>query len=296
MPNSRYGWLLAMIGCAAFTTGAARQPAGAASGEIRVIFQADDMAAGHGINVATIEAYRNGVVRSANVIVNGPWLPEAARLLNENPGLDAGVHLALTSEWDLVKWRPLTTAPSLVDASGFFFSMVRPRPGSPTAMSISEGKPDIGEIEKELRAQIGLAKRLIPHLTYTWEHMGFGSLSPDVRALVRKLTKEHGLIAPGPEMGIQFLGRVWERPDAGEVRAEKLAAKLASLGPGTWLMVEHAATDTPEIRAFGHPGYEDVAADRSAVLYAWTSPKVMDVVRKRGIELTNYREIATHAP
>ena len=38
-------------------------------------------------------------------------------------------------------------------------------------------------------------------------------------------------------------------------------------------MVEHAATDTPEIRAFGHPGYEGVAADRSAVLEAWTSAR-----------------------
>ena len=56
-------------------------------------------------------------------------------------------------------------------------------------------------------------------------------------------------------------------------------------------MVEHAATDTPEIGAFGHPGYEGVAADRSAVLEAWTSASVKAVIARRGIVLTNYREI-----
>jgi hypothetical protein len=29
-------------------------------------------------------------------------------LLNENPGLDVGVHLVLTSEWNDIKCRPLT--------------------------------------------------------------------------------------------------------------------------------------------------------------------------------------------
>jgi hypothetical protein len=57
------------------------------------------------------------------------------------------------------------------------------------------------------------------------------------------------------------------------------------------LHIDHAATDDPEIRAFGHPGYENVAADRSANVHAWTSPSVREVVDRRGIELTNYREI-----
>ncbi|MGI8672171.1 MAG: hypothetical protein ACR2LU_06150 [Luteitalea sp.] len=55
------------------------------------------------------------------------------RLLNAHPEIDAGVHLALTSEWENVKWGPLTAAPSLVDANGYFFPIVTPvrhfRPG-----------------------------------------------------------------------------------------------------------------------------------------------------------------------
>jgi len=74
--------------------------------EIRLTIQADDLGAGHGINVAAIEAYKIGIVRTANVLMPAPWVPEAARMLNENPGLEAGVHLTLTSEWSTIKWRP----------------------------------------------------------------------------------------------------------------------------------------------------------------------------------------------
>lgn len=264
----------------------ARQP-----GEIRLIVKGDDMGAGHGINVATIEAFKRGIVRTTNVIVPGPWMPEAVKLLREHPDLDVGVHLALTSEWERVKWRPITHAPSLVDADGYFFPMVRPREGFPPRTSLEEASPDLKEIEAEIRAQIELAKRHIPRVTYTWPHMFFTRLSPQVGTLVSKLTAEYGLVEPIARFKPKFLGQVYQQLDPGEVKADKLAARLETLEPGLWLMVDHAATDTPEIQAIGHKGYEQVAADRSAVLAAWTSPKVKAVIERRGIELTNYRKL-----
>jgi predicted glycoside hydrolase/deacetylase ChbG (UPF0249 family) len=258
--------------------------------EIRLIVKGDDMAAGHGINVATIDAFKRGVLTTTNVIVPGPWFPEAARLLKENPGLDVGVHLALTSEWENVKWRPLTYAPSIVDEDGYFFPIVVPRATFPPRTSIKESAWKIDEIERELRAQLTLAKRHIPQVTYTWNHMGFTMLAPEVAAVVAKLSKEFGLVVP-QDLGIQPVGRVYESKDTGAVKADKLAAKLETLGPGLWLHIDHAATDDQEMRAFGHVGYEWVAADRSANLEAWTSPKVREVITRRGIKLTNYREL-----
>jgi predicted glycoside hydrolase/deacetylase ChbG (UPF0249 family) len=266
---------------------AALQPAPAG---IRLIVKGDDMGAGHGINVATIDAYKRGVLTTTNVIVPGPWFPEAARLLAENPGLDVGVHLALTSEWDNVKWRPLTHAPSLVDADGYFFPTVQPRPGGPAGRSIKESGWTIGEVERELRAQLDLARRHLPQATYTWNHMGFPSVSPEIAKLVLQLSREYGLLVAS-EVGIQSIGRVYESRDTGAVKAAKLAAKLETLGPGLWLHIDHAATDDPEMQAFGHPGYEWVAADRRAVLEAWTSPQVREVIARRGITLTSYRDL-----
>ena len=257
---------------------------------IRLIVQADDLGAAHGINVASLQAYTDGIVRATNVIVPAPWTPEAVALLRDHSDLDAGVHLAITSEWSAIKWRPLTTAPSLVDARGYFFPMVWPNDKLPPKSSLKENAPRLDEIERELRAQIEYAKREIPQLTYTWNHMGFDALAPEVRALTSRLTKEYGLVTPF-DLGVQFAGEIYDGADTGAVKAAKLAAKLEGLGPGTWLIVDHAATDTPEIRAIGHPGYENVAADRSAVLEAWTSAAVKEVVRRRGIVLTNYRAL-----
>jgi predicted glycoside hydrolase/deacetylase ChbG (UPF0249 family) len=249
------------------------------------------MGAAHGINVATIDAYKTGVLTTTNVIVPGPWFLEAARLLRENPGLDVGVHLALTSEWSDVKWRPLTHAPSIVDPDGYFFPLVQPRAGAAPNTSIKESAWKIDEMERELRAQLTMAKKHLPQATYTWNHMGFTSVSPDVAGLVLRLSKEFGLLVP-TEIGVQFLRGVYESKDTGAVKADKLAAKLETIGPGLWEHIDHAATDDPEMRAIGHPGYEWVAADRSANLAAWTSPKVREVIQRRGIKLTSYRDLA----
>ena len=59
------------------------------------------------------------------------WYPEAVRLLKENPGLDAGLHLVITSEWENVKWRPLTYCPSLTDENGYFYPMMGANPAYP---------------------------------------------------------------------------------------------------------------------------------------------------------------------
>jgi predicted glycoside hydrolase/deacetylase ChbG (UPF0249 family) len=258
--------------------------------QIRLVVKGDDMGVGHGVNVATIDAHRRGILTTTNVIVPGGWFPEAVRLINENPTLDVGIHLALTSEWTNVKWRPLTSVPGLVDQDGYFQPAVQPRAGFPAGASLEESDWTLEQIEQELRAQLELGLRHLPQATYTWCHMLFDAVDPSVASLVARLTAEYGLLEP-LDVGIQALRGVYEGPDPGEVKAAKLAARLETLEAGLWLQIDHAATDDPEMRAFGHPGYENVAADRSANVQAWTSPAVREVVDRRGIELTNYREI-----
>ena len=204
------------------------------------------------------------MLTTTNVIVPGPWFLEAARLLKENPGLDVGVHLALTSEWDNVKWRPLSTVPSLVDADGYFFPMVQPRAGAAPGPASRKAAGTIAEVERELRAQLDMAKRHLPQATYTWNHMGFTSVSPDVAKLVLRLSKEYGLLVPS-EIGVQMIGRVYEGKDPGAVKADKLAARLETLGTGP--VGAHRSRRHRRSRRSGRSGiagYEWVAADRSA--------------------------------
>lgn len=43
--------------------------------------------------------------------------------------IDIGIHLTLTSEWDAMKWRPLTQVKSLTDANGNFLPLTMPSEG-----------------------------------------------------------------------------------------------------------------------------------------------------------------------
>ena len=77
----------------------------------RLIIRADDMGAIHSINVACMQAHREGIVKSVEVMPVASWFPEAVKMLRDCPTLDVGLHLAFTSEWENVKWRPLTHCP-----------------------------------------------------------------------------------------------------------------------------------------------------------------------------------------
>ncbi|MDB5013146.1 MAG: YdjC family protein, partial [Daejeonella sp.] len=67
---------------------------------IRLIVRGDDMGYSHSGNEALIKSYKEGIETSIEILVPSPWFPEAVKMLNENPGVDVGIHLALTSEWD----------------------------------------------------------------------------------------------------------------------------------------------------------------------------------------------------
>jgi predicted glycoside hydrolase/deacetylase ChbG (UPF0249 family) len=155
-----------------------------AADSIRLIVRADDIGSSHAANLACIQSFRDGIARSVEVMVCCPWFNEAAKMLRDNPGYDVGVHLTLTSEWANYKWGPLTQSPSLVDPNGHFFA---------TNQAFLQAKWDIHEVEKELRAQIELARREIPQVTHLSSHMGTPTIKPELRALVQKLAAEYEL-------------------------------------------------------------------------------------------------------
>ena len=262
---------------------------------IRLVVRGDDMGSSQASNEASIRCFKDGVMRDVELMAVGPWFPQAARLLRENPGLDVGLHLALTSEWDNVKWRPLTTAPSLVGSDGTFHPMIWPHPHYGKERALKEQPWKLDEIERELRAQIELTRREVPQLSHLSDHMGFQALGPDVAALVKRLATEYRLDVDPEALGARWVG--WDGKPA--TSAEKVASflrVLEALSPGTWVFVDHPALDTPEMRASGHVGYETVAVDRQGVTDAWTSPAAREIVKRRGIELIGYRDLAGKRP
>jgi len=257
---------------------------------IRLIIRGDDIGSSHAANVACIRSYKKGIMTSVEVMVPCGWFPEAVKMLNENPGLDVGVHVVLTSEWENIKWRPLSRAPSLTDADGYFYPTIWRRKNAPTGTALREADWKIEEIEKEMRAQIELAVRKIPHISHLSCHMGCSSWDPKVKELWTKLAKEYKLDISTSRSGVQrFPG--YRGAETKDERIGKFIEALEALKPGTYLFVEHPGLDTAEMRAIGHKGYYDVAADRDAVTEVFVSEKVKKKIKELGIELTSYADL-----
>lgn len=257
--------------------------------EIRLLVRADDIGAAQAVNEGCLQACADGLARTVEVIVPGPWYRHAVRLLKDRDDIDVGIHLCLTSEWENVKWRPLTTAPSLVDPDGNFFPMTRQRKDFPPRSGFLEAEPRMEEVERELRAQIETLRRDLPRVSHLTAHMGTAVATPELRALVERLAVEYKL--PLEHRDLRRVAGVGGNPKSARQKEDDLVRALENLGPGTWLLVTHPALDTPETRAMGHIGYTNVAEDRSTELQALTSERAKKVVRDRKIRLVSYRDL-----
>lgn len=256
---------------------------------IEIIFRGDDIGSAQAINEACLKTYKEGIVRSVEIMVPGAWFLQAAKMLNENPGLDVGVHLVLTSEWENCKWRPLTYCPTLTDENGYFYPMNHQRNDFPPKTGLFDQNPSLQEIEQELRAQIEMAKKHIPHISHLSCHMGSARISPEVKMVTEKLAKEYNLPLETENMG--SIGRFKTEDNTPEKKEAALLEMINKLKPGRYLFVEHPGFDTPEMRALGHINYWNVAEDRAAVTYAFTSKKVQELIKKKGIKLISYKNL-----
>lgn len=256
----------------------------------RLIVRGDDMGASHAVNEAIMQCHREGIQSSIEVIVPSPWFPEAVRMLSEIPKADVGVHLALTSEWDNVKWRPVSDCPSLRDADGYFHPMIWPNANYP-GRALTQQEWKAADVEREFRAQIELARKHIPQLTHLSGHMGCTGISDEVKAITRKLAAEYRLDIMPEDHGVRNVSYTGPSGTFAE-KIESFLRTLDTLEPGkTYMFVDHPGLDTPEMRAIHHIGYEDVAVDRQGVTDAWTSPQVKDAIRAKNIQLIGYRDL-----
>ena len=259
----------------------------------RLIIRGDDMGYSHSGNVALLKSFKEGIETSIEVIVPSPWFPEAVEMLKENPGIDVGLHFAITSEWDNIKWRPLTEAKSLRNADGYFYPMLFHN-NFYNGQAVMDNKWNIADIEAELRAQIKMALKYIPRLSHVSGHMGSLAFDPAVKEMVKRVGAEFNLKMVDADskndFGINYIGFDFNKKTT-EERIDGFLKILDKLEPTkTYVFVEHPGLDNEELRAIHHIGYEDVAQGRQDVTTIFTSEKVKEAIVRKGIKLISYKE------
>ncbi len=145
----------------------------------------DDLGVSHGANLAFLELAGQGFVTCGSVMVPCGWFPEMVALAKEQPGLDVGVHLTLTSESRACRWRPISTtsaASGLLDGDGYMW------PDVPALRRHA----DPAAVETELRAQLEAALAAGLDVTHLDTHMG-AAAAPEFAALYRALGREYRL-------------------------------------------------------------------------------------------------------
>jgi len=130
-----------------------------------LILHIDDVGMSWDSNQGTIEAIEKGVANSMSIMMPCPWVPGFVHYMKEHPGLDAGLHLTLTSEWKDYRWPPLSgrpAVPGLVDSEGALWRSVE--------LVAKNASPD--EVEKEIREQLKRARDMGFEPTHLDSHMG----------------------------------------------------------------------------------------------------------------------------
>lgn len=257
-----------------------------ADDKIRLVVRCDDFGFSHASNMALEKLLDDGTITAAGVIVNTGWLDETVAILKKHPEVSVGVHVCLNSEWVPYKWGPVSPAkevPSLVDEWGHFFG---------TRKDLLDHKPDMDEVEREIRAQVDLAIKKGLKISYMDHHMSAAVTTPAMR-------ERFVIVAKEKRLGIsRWFGEI-QGPLVYSVEPEKktdfLATELQKLTkPGLYLIVCHTAVRTPEVevlRDLNASGPKNMAEHRQAELDMLCSPRVKQVIKDKGIKLVGYEEL-----
>lgn len=275
--------------------------------DVVVILHIDDAGMHHASNRGVEEGLERGVATSFAIMMPCPWVPEIVQYVKDHPGVDAGLHLTLTAEWEWYRWGPLaggSAVPGLTDGSGCLWRSV--------AQVVPRASAD--EVERELRAQLARAEGMGIRPTHLDSHMGTLFARPEYfeRFLRLGVEKRIPILACGghmthaaienPEAVAQLrplIPRIWNAglPVIDDLHtgtygwppAEKtarLVALLESLKPGVTEILFHASVPTDDF-----PRVTGSSASRHADTLALQAPEVRDAIRKRGIVLTTWREL-----
>ena len=256
------------------------------SDQAYLIIRSDDAGMSHSVNMAIERLIATGLPVSVSVMFPTPWYQETVEILKRHPEVSAGIHLTLNSEWKNYRWGPVlgrTAVPTLVDKDGYFFQ---------SSDALYQNHPNLGEVEKELRAQIQRAIGSGLKIDYVDYHMGTAVGKPEFREMVERLAREYGLGMS------QYFGEAREDAQyeaAPANKADSLIAMVNRLHPQFNLFVTHIGIDNAELGALVDMNTSgplpEMSKNRQGELDALTSQRFSDALKARNVRLITYRQL-----
>jgi len=251
-----------------------------------LVIRTDDAGMSHSVNMGLERLIASGLPVSVSVMFPTPWYQETVEILKRHPEVSVGIHLTLNSEWKNYRWGPVlgrTAVPTLVDADGYFF---------PSSADLYNNHADLGEIEKELRAQIDRALKSGLKIDYVDYHMGTIVKYPEYREIAERLAKEFGF-------GMSYyFGEASHDPQysaAPPAKGDSLVAMVNRLQPRFNVVVTHVGIDGPELGALVDMNTSgplpEMSKNRQGELDALTSQRFRDALKARNVHLLTYRQL-----
>lgn len=286
-----------------------------------LIIHVDDVGMSYESNQGAIRAIKEGVANSLSVMMPCGWVPGFVHNLKENPELDAGLHLTLTSEWKDYRWGPLAgknQVKGLVDSEGAMWRSV--------GEVIKNASPD--EVEKEIRAQLDRARTMGFTPTHLDSHMGTLFATPEFLQRYLKVGMEEKIpvMFPGGhntvvqeqekmiadqlamtktvgkqlwDAGLPVLDDLenssygWKGPESGDksekalqkYKTEKYINAIKNIKPGLTMVIMHCTIHTEVF-----PHISDSNTTREGDFLAMIDPELRKYIEKEGIILTTWRE------
>jgi predicted glycoside hydrolase/deacetylase ChbG (UPF0249 family) len=279
--------LALLASCALATPAVSRESAGP-----QVLLRLDDAGMNQSVNRAIEQAAATGMPMSVSVLFVAPRWREAVEILKRHPHVDVGVHLALNAEWREYRWGPVTgdAAPSLRDSTGNFHS---------SRDAFLASGYDLGEVEREIDAQIRRALDSGLRVTYVDAHMAMLEATPPLRAILERVAQQHGLVV-ARRFGESYF-TLWNVPVAAK-KSAVLAHLAAPKRDTVNLVVVHPAERSEEMdRLFDMNAAAQnavgatVGDHRAAELDAVLSTELRQLVKSGRIELISYRDLSARA-
>jgi predicted glycoside hydrolase/deacetylase ChbG (UPF0249 family) len=260
-----------------------------------LIIHADDVGLCHDENLASFDAFENGIVNSGSIMVPCEGFNEVVEYAKKNPNADLGIHLTLTSEWEKFKWKPLlpmSEIKGIVNEFGYF---------PPNKSDLLENY-NIDDIKKEFRAQINHAINSGIDITHIDSHMFTAFADQNIIKAYTEIGKEFNLpvllafnktIPKSTTINDLILNNMFiaDPEHFAQGLSKYYSQVLTKLKPGLNCLLVHLCYDTDEMQNHTNNEKNFGSAWRQADFDFFTSNECKKILTQNNIRLITWREI-----